>query len=65
MTPLVEASALEKRFPLGRTLAQALRGQRPAVAAVDGIDLRLHRGESVGLVGESGSGKTTVGRACC
>jgi oligopeptide/dipeptide ABC transporter ATP-binding protein len=62
VTPLVEASALEKRFPLGRTLAQALRGQRPAIAAVDGIDLRLNRGESVGLVGESGSGKTTVGR---
>ena len=62
MTPLVEANALVKSFPVGRSLVQALRSERPAVRAVDGIDLRLQRGESVGLVGESGSGKTTVGR---
>lgn len=62
MTPLVEANALTKTFPVRRTLAQALRGQYPAVRAVDSIDLRLNQGESVGLVGESGSGKTTVGR---
>jgi len=62
MRPLIEATALEKHFATGRTLGQMLRGQRPAVHAVDGIDVRLNRGESVGLVGESGSGKTTVGR---
>ena len=60
--PLVEATGLQKRFPAARTLRQALRGQRPAVHAVDDLDLRLMPGESVGLVGESGSGKTTVGR---
>ena len=62
MVPLIEVAALQKRFPTTRTLKQALRGARPAIRAVDGVDLRLHRGESVGLVGESGSGKTTIGR---
>ncbi len=37
-------------------------GRPIPVKAVDGVDLDVPRGKTVGLVGESGSGKTTVGR---
>jgi oligopeptide/dipeptide ABC transporter ATP-binding protein len=57
--PLVEIRDLHKSFPirggvLQRTIAQ--------VRAVDGVNLRINRGETLGLVGESGCGKTTIGR---
>ncbi len=39
-----------------------LWGEKRFVHAVDGVDLEVPRGQTVGLVGESGSGKTTVGR---
>ncbi len=57
--PLVEARGLVKRFT---PRAGWLGGSGPAVHAVDGVDLAVHEGESVGLVGESGSGKSTLGR---
>ena len=62
MAALIETAGLTKHFPAPRDLRQVLRGQRPSLRAVDGIDLALQPGESVGLVGESGSGKTTAGR---
>ncbi|MGX9856396.1 ABC transporter ATP-binding protein [Limimaricola variabilis] len=41
----------------------AFRGSFHALKAVDSLDIRIRRGETLGLVGESGSGKTTFGQA--
>ena len=62
MAAMIEAVGLTKHYPLARTARQILRREHKVVHAVDGIDLTIQRGESVGLVGESGSGKTTMGR---
>jgi oligopeptide/dipeptide ABC transporter ATP-binding protein len=62
MAGLIEAAQLQKHFPAPRNLRAIMRGEHPAVRAVDDIALTVASGESVGLVGESGSGKTTLGR---
>jgi peptide/nickel transport system ATP-binding protein len=62
MSALVEAQDLVKHFPVARKLGQVLRGERPAVKAVDGVSFTVDRGESLGILGESGCGKTTLGR---
>lgn len=59
-TTLIDVKGLKVHFPikgglLGRTVAN--------VMAVDGVDLFVRRGETLGLVGESGCGKSTTGRA--
>jgi len=51
--PLLEVQGLAKHYPL--------KGGR-VLRAVDGVDLSLAPGESLGLVGESGCGKSTVAR---
>jgi len=57
--PLVELRGLYKQFPVKGGILQRTVAE---VKAVDGVDLEIRRGESLGLVGESGCGKTTVGR---
>ncbi len=58
--PLVKLEGLTKYFPITRgILFQRHVGD---VHAVDGVDLEIYPGETVGLVGESGCGKSTLAR---
>jgi oligopeptide transport system ATP-binding protein len=56
---LVATERLGKYFPVGHSFFA--RSQK-VLRAVDGVTLRLRRGETLGLVGESGCGKSTLGR---
>lgn len=56
---LVEIRNLKKHFPVGEGLFSRVKG---AVKAVDGVNLSINEGETLGLVGESGCGKSTLGR---
>jgi peptide/nickel transport system ATP-binding protein len=60
-TPLVETDDLRVWFPIKSGIV--LDRHVGDVKAVDGVSLRIERGETLGLVGESGCGKSTVGRA--
>ena len=57
---VISVRGLRVHYPVGRGLN---RSRRALVRAVDGLDLDIRRGRTVGVVGESGCGKTTLGRA--
>jgi oligopeptide transport system ATP-binding protein len=57
---LLEIRNLKKHFPVGQALFSR---NKDVVKAVDGVNLTVEQGETLGLVGESGCGKSTLGRA--
>ncbi len=56
---ILTVRGLKTYFPVRKGALSRVSGY---VKAVDGVDLEVRRGKTLGLVGESGSGKTTVGR---
>jgi peptide/nickel transport system ATP-binding protein len=57
--PLVEVKSLTKHYPIRKGI---FAKSTEFVKAVDGIDIEIYPGETLGLVGESGCGKSTLGR---
>ena len=56
---LIDIRKLKKYYPLK---GGVFRHHVADVKAVDGVDLKIEKGECLGLVGESGCGKTTLGK---
>ena len=53
--PIITVKGLKTHFPV--------KGTKKVVRAVDGVDLVIYEGETLGIVGESGCGKTTLGKS--
>ena len=58
-TPLIDIRDLKKWFPVNTGMLSAKTSH---VRAVDGVNLSVNKGETLGIVGESGCGKTPLGR---
>jgi peptide/nickel transport system ATP-binding protein len=60
--PLLECRELGKTYSIRKSGLLGSRKSSPRVTAVDGVSLKIERGECLGLVGESGCGKTTLSK---
>lgn len=64
LQPLLSLEGVSVHYPLKRSLREVVRREpKRAVRAVEGMDLKILSGQTLGLVGESGSGKSTLARA--